>query len=383
MSVKATSFSAALSRPEPLRDPGNRAPNVNRFQALRSRSNSTQGRIPVTPTAKRPPEDVEFPLGKNPRIDHNFVFKEFEAVEAKIVRAREVVGSVKLTLSKAALEGPAAEIWGGILLALDCIIETQVTMGSALMDGLSVKTAPPGRRETVSGATAQAPPKVPKPDPTPEEVRKKKFVSAVREAEKSSLIFNLDLGTVPVMNTNTISMKVTQDIASKAAVVEERPPGRPTDDTVTMLEDAISLVKGMEFYGKTTKPYTNKSNAADPRNGKFCTIPVKMNFKDKETKQQVESVLRTKCKVQCTTPYPLNLRKAIRTVVESQKAKFPEQFIQVRIDTEAMALKISRKSKDGKWMNNYETVPLEDSVMDLGRTGNTVENMETGGQSAL
>ena len=382
MSIRATSFSAALSRPEPLRDPGNRAPNVNRFQALRSRSNSTQGRIPVTPTAKRPPEDMDFPHGKNPRMDHNLVFKEFEAVEAKIGMAKEIVGSVKATMAKAAVDGPAAEIWGGILAALECIIETQVTMGSAIMDGLCVKSVPPGRRDAGTAATGPEPLKVVKPIPTPEEVRKKKFVHAVREAEKSVLLFNLDLGKVPVMNTNTISVKVTQDIAAKAAVVEERPQGRPTDDTVTMLEDAISLVKGMEFYGKTTKPYTNKSKAADPMNGKFCTIPVKMNFKDKETKQQVESMLRNKCKIQCTTPYPLNLRKAIRETVETQKVKFPEQFIQVRIDPEALSLKLSRKGKDGKWFNNYETIPLDDSVLDLGRTGNA-EPMETGGQQAL
>ena len=207
-------------------------------------------------------------------------------------------------------------------------------------------------------------------------------MNAVREAEKSALLFNLDLGTVPVMNTNTISVKVTQDIAAKAAVVEERPQGRPTDDTVTMLEDAISLVKGMEFYGKSTKPFTNKGKVDDPRNGKFCTIPVKMNFKDKETKQQVESLLRNKCKIQCTTPYPLNLRKAIRATVETEKAKYPEHFIQVRVDPEALSLKLSRKGKDGKWFNSYETILLDDSVLDLGRTGN-VERMEEGGQSAL
>ena len=225
MSIRATSFSAALSRPEPLRDSGNRPPNINRFQALRSRSNSATGRVPVTPTTKRPPEDMDFPAGKNPRIDGNFVFKEFEAVEGKIAKTREIVSGVKATMVKVPLEGPVAEIWGGLLAALESIIDTQVTMSSALMDGLSVK--PAGRREPPLGsATASATAaKVAKPAPTAEEVRKRKFVQAVREAEKSILLFNLDLGNVPVMNTATISLKVTQDIAAKAAVVEGRPQG--------------------------------------------------------------------------------------------------------------------------------------------------------------
>ena len=186
------------------------------------------------------------------------------------------------------------------------------------------------------------------------------------------------------MNTATISMKVTQDIAAKAATVEGHPQGRPTADTVTMLDDAISLVKGMEFYRKATKPFANKKNPSDPVNGKFCTIPVKMGFKDKDTKQQVESLLRNKCKIQCYTPYPFYLRKAIRTTIETEKVKYPEHFIQVRVDAEAATLKLSRKlGKDGRWLNNYETVILDEGALDTGRPGFTDEAMETGGQSAL
>ena len=386
MSVKATSLSAAFARPEPLRDSGNRPPNVNRFQVLRSRSNSAAGRVPLTPTTKRPSEDTDFPSGKNPRMDNNTVFKEFEAVEAKISKARDNLGTVKAALNKVGLEGPMSEVWGGILTALESIIDSQVSMGSAIMDGLCVKGQDSGRRAPAQTGPVVEQPKVSKTPPSAEEVRKKKFVQAVREAEKSTLLFNLDLGTVPLMNTSTISAKVTQDIAAKAALVEGRPSGRPTDDTVTVLEDAISLIKGMEFYGKTTKLYSNKNKQADPKNGKFCTIPVKLNFKDKDTKQQVESLLRNKCKVQCTTPYPLNLRKAIRTVIEEQKVKYPEQFIQVRVDAEGLSLKLSRKQdgKDGKWLNNYETIALDDSVLDLGKVSNSSdEQMEVGGQSAL
>jgi hypothetical protein len=110
-------------------------------------------------------------------------------------------------------------------------------------------------------------------------------------------------------------------------------------------------------------------------------------FKDKETKQQAESLLRSKCKVQCTTPYPLNLRKAIRKAIEEEKAKFKEEFIQVRVDPEAGTLKISRKSggkTGGKWFNNYTTIQLDDSVFDLGFQANSqVDQMEIEGGQAL
>ena len=45
-------------------------------------------------------------------------------------------------------------------------------------------------------------------------------MSAVKDAEKSVLVFGLDLGRVPTMNTGTLSRKVTEDITAKAAATD-------------------------------------------------------------------------------------------------------------------------------------------------------------------
>jgi len=386
MSIRATSFSAALGKPDPLRESGIRPPNSNRFSALRGRSNSSSGRVPMSPTVKRPFEDTDFPVGKAPRLDSNLVFKELEAVEVKIAKTTEVIAGVRAGMAKGQLDAQIGEFLGGILAALENIAETQTTFSSLLIDSCKFRQVPPAGK--VTGGSAQSGPTKPvKPAPTPEENRKKKFVAAVREAEKSVLLFNLDLGQVPIMNTSTISMKVTQDLAAKAALVEGKDTGRPSEEVVTMLDDAVSLVKGMEFYGKVTKPFVNKGKTDDARNGKFCTLPVKLAFRDKETKQKAESLLRSKCKVQCTTPYPLNLRKAIRKAIEEEKGKFKEEFIQVRVDPEAGTLKVSRKTggkTGGKWFNNYTTIQLDDSVFDLGFQANSqVDQMEIEGGQAL
>ena len=328
------------------------------------------------------------PSGKAPKLDSNLVFKELEAVEVKIAKTNDVIASVRSGLAKGQLDAQVGELLGGILSALENISDTQTSFASLLIDTCKYRQAPPSAAQAVKAGTAHTvQPKPVKAAPTPEEARKKKFVAAVRDAEKSVLLFNLDLGQVPIMNTATISMKVTQDLAAKAATVEGKTSGRPSEETVTMLDDAISLVKGMDFYGKVTKTFTNKNKPEDPMNGKFCTLPVKLAFKDKETKQQAESLLRSKCKIQCTTPYPLNLRKAIRKAIEEEKAKFKEEFIQVRVDPEAGTLKVSRKAggkTGGKWFNNYTTIQLEDSVFDLGFQANSqVDQMETEGGQAL
>jgi len=390
MSIRPTSLLAALNRTDPLREQGNRPPNSNRFLSLRdrSRSSSASGRVPITPTTKRPADDADFPSGKNPRMDaNNMIFKNFEKVEANISKTREVLASVRATVLKAALDGPVSEILGGLLLALDNMSETQVMIASAIVDSSASvrKGAGPPPVANRQPQIVPAPVTQPKPPPSAEEVRKKKFVAAVKEAERSVLLFNLDLGKVPIMNTTTISSKVTLDLAAKAAVADGSDNGRPTEETVTMLDDAISLIKGMEFYGKVTKSYSNKNKADDPNNGKFCTLPVKLSFKDKDTKQKVESLLRGRCKVQCTTPYPLNLRKVIKATLDTEKVKYPKEFIQVKVDAEAACLRLSRKAegKEGKWTNHYDTVMLDTSAMELGRPGQPAEAMEEGGQNTL
>ena len=63
-----------------------------------------------------------------------------------------------------------------------------------------------------------------------------------------------------------------------------------------ILEDTLSVMKGMEFFGKVTKVYNNTKNNGDELNGKFCTLPVKMVFKDTDSKARAEAVLRKTCK---------------------------------------------------------------------------------------
>ncbi len=42
------------------------------------------------------------------------------------------------------------------------------------------------------------------PTETPEEAKKRKFAEAIKDAERSTLWFNLDMGNVPLQNKVTI-----------------------------------------------------------------------------------------------------------------------------------------------------------------------------------
>ena len=399
MSIKTVSMASVLgtgggiNNPDQSKNTGNKPLNFNRFHILRDRSHSAGSFPPLSPAAKRPAEGDFVPDGKNPRLDNNAVFRAMEDVEKKLAKGKESVGLLKNKLADyKGLEPGLNDFLGGFVDSLESIMSIIESVSSNAVDQAAVLGNNPNRGRSRAGSARPTPggtvngklqvvqqTRIATPAPSEADIKKRKFVNAVKEAEKSVLIFKLDLGPVPIMNTGTISRKVTENIVAKAAVVEGKTNGRPSEDKVIMLEDALSMVKGMEFFGKVTKPYTNSRNPADPDSGKFCTLPVKMSFKDKESKNRAEAVLRANCKLQCSTPYPLRLRQVIKATIEQQKLAHKEDFIQVRVDPENMLLRISRKTGGkigGRWLNNVDQVILNEDILDLGSVTNSNNNME-------
>ncbi len=87
-----------------------------------------------------------------------------------------------------------------------------------------------------------------KPVETEEEIKMRKFGEAIRDAERSTLCFNLDMGNVPIMNKHTISEKASLALAKMAAAAENR--NFPSPDKIEALDDITSMVTNMELYGQ-------------------------------------------------------------------------------------------------------------------------------------
>jgi hypothetical protein len=198
----------------------------------------------------------------------------------------------------------------------------------------------------------------------------KKFVQEVREAERSSLIFKTNMGPVPIMNPDTMKKNFTLDLVEKAAAVEKRPSGRPSKEVSSQLDDALEMVTKMDFFGKETKKAKKKGNPAEEEN--FCTIPVRLFFKDKDTRNSADGKLRLLCGTSGTIPYHRTLRTVINKTIEDAKAKYQNSYIQVKVDVENFRLKVSRRT-GGVWFNNIKTVDLPDSVLDLSRFGSAAQ----------
>jgi hypothetical protein len=170
-----------------------------------------------------------------------------------------------------------------------------------------------------------------------------KFKEAIQCAERSTLVFNLDMGKVPVMNKETMSRRASRALSSMAAKIEKRTGRIPSAETVDALDDVLSLTSDMEFFGKETKTYRNPK---DDDSGAFCTVPVKYEFEDRDIKTKAEKVLRKRCGAKCGTPYPIVVRECIKQIVDNVKGQFPGHFVRVNIDLKNMLFKVSRKPPD-------------------------------------
>jgi hypothetical protein len=193
------------------------------------------------------------------------------------------------------------------------------------------------------------------------------FKDAIKEAERSTLLFNLDMGKVPIMSKDTMNKKATLALAAMAAKKEKKPTSIPSEDAVAAIDDCLNATVGIEFYGATTKSYKHPK---DPNSGSYCTVPVRYEFKDKDDKSRAEKILRDLCDIQCTTPYPVMVRESIKQIISKVKTEHPEHLIKVSVDCNKMCFKVSMKARgDGTvvmpWIPYWTTIPIPEEAQNF------------------
>jgi hypothetical protein len=204
----------------------------------------------------------------------------------------------------------------------------------------------------------QLPP--PKLSPTPAEIKAKKVRPAISKAERSVTIFDLDLGQVPVLNKDTLCRKVTlqlHGLAKTKGMYKEEPAAAEE-----AIDDLLSCAN-LDFLGKGSTRFNNKKDVNDPRNGKMCTVPVKLTWRDKESRSMVEQTLRKSCKIRCGIPYPKKLRSLIRETVEAGRRLHPDTFIKVKVEIDKLRLSTSARTQDG-WVNLDLTPEIPLDILD-------------------
>jgi hypothetical protein len=189
------------------------------------------------------------------------------------------------------------------------------------------------------------------------------FNKAVKDAERSILVFNLNLGSTPIMNFNTISSKVTVSLLN--LMKEKEKTAVPTQEAKDFIDDILSQVVKMDFYGTKTSPCKFQGNSE--KNGTFYTVPVKMMFKDRKGAQTASELLRECIGLSSTTPYHRSLRAAISLAVKLVKEENPGYQAKTNLDLNGKTLKCfirTDTNPPGNWVPYGKNIPLPEQALD-------------------
>jgi len=102
----------------------------------------------------------------------------------------------------------------------------------------------------------------------------------------------------------------------------------------------------VDFMGKETKIFSNPRDSTDARNGKFCTIPVKLRFTDKDSRIFFETTVKGLGGPKAVQSFPTPIRKEIAAITAKVKAANPDMIVMVRPNPRTLNWTISKK-KDG------------------------------------
>ena len=327
--------------------------NYNRFAPIgpRDRSFSTGKR-------HRSAEPVP-PAPKAPRLDANTVFAQLKDQETTLAEATTLLKLASETSEECCSEkdGAIGTIIHSLLKVMAIMITSHQNITSAIVDSVKLSETStaiptsatygkdPATKNSSTGAVPKnnnRPEKAAQPaakPPSEEDLTKRRVRQVLREAEKRTLIFNLDMGQVPTINKDTLSRKVTMALSDKAKSGNH---DYNTADAEEAIDDVLSCAK-LEFLGTQSRKFFNRKNASDTRNNTFCTLPVRMDFKDKATRIQAEIAMRKICKVSCSTPYPKRLRTMLDNLVKEGKARSPDSFIRTRVNADKLTIDVHAK----------------------------------------
>jgi hypothetical protein len=357
--------------------------NFNRWNSLSddSRRPSFSGKRQLEVSSSPPPDAPS----KAPRLDSNTLFEQMKAHEGKLQEAKGILEEAIKAKADADLDNNnllddgTNSCISKMLLVLTALVAHSEGLTSSLIDmhssgfqpnkqvhpnntrknlhaNGSYDDPPPfqrGRSNTVSR----------KKELSPEEITIKKIRQEITKAEKSTTIFDVDLGQVPIINKETLSGKFTKTIHSAASSSDEVKKGNySAEDAGEILDDVLTCAN-MEILGNGgSKKYYNRLKPSDPLNGKFCTVPIKLTFKTKEERVKAEQSLRKFSKVKCSVPYPKKLRTIIGNMVKEGKKQKPDTYIKVKVDTEKMKVTAhaSVKGDNGRWV--WEDLKLSQDI---------------------
>ena len=253
---------------------------------------------------------------------------DLPAIQALLVEATSKVATVKDMLEDPSLDDKH-KLLAALSISLFNLVEAVVEKGIA-----PTTTAP---------VNARNPPKT-QPNQVP---GKKELREALLIADKTTILYDADLGTVSMASRSKLSLALV-DSLKQATIKKAQTDKRNAEEEYRAVDDAWGLVNDMTFLGQATRPLKRRDGTVSET---VNTIPVKLVFDDANTRIHFERTVRAKCDLRATVslPKPLyDLQKKINT--EAREAH-PGKYVSVRHCSKTLSFIVSTRAAEpgNKW----------------------------------
>ncbi len=220
-------------------------------------------------------------------------------IRGLMVKANEAATAIRSRISDGTASAEIVELASSSIALLD-LISAVVEEGIVPMSSSAV--APTFAVVAGSRNVPNAPAK-PRPEQGTAELR-----AALIAAEKTAVIFDADLGPSPVANRTALNIAFSTGLRDATIKAADESGGDPAEG-VRVVSDALSCADNVDFLGQTTVRKIDKRDPCKPIALPFCTMPVKLDFPDKNTRIHFEKTVRKHCNLKASISLPKPIRK--------------------------------------------------------------------------
>jgi len=182
---------------------------------------------------------------------------------------------------------------------------------------------------------------------------------ALETAEKSSIVFNADLGPLPLANRSALSGNFTAGLRA-AAIATAGSDATKAAESVRAAADALSCASKLEFLGQSSR----RSGGEDAAGGGFCSMPVKLSFEDRSERIHFERTLREKCGIRATISLPVGIREEQKKFNAILKEKYGDRLVMSRPDSAKLAfIAFTKAEGDRQWSAVNDTFAIDPACL--------------------
>ncbi len=182
-------------------------------------------------------------------------------------------------------------------------------------------------------------------------------------ADKTAVIFDADLGPSPVANRTALNNALAVSLKAATMKVADE-TGGDIAEGIRVVNDALSCADNVEFLGRTTARKFDKRDPSKPIPLPFCTMPVKLDFPDRNTRIHFERTVRKHCNLKATVSLPAPIRKYQGLYLQAMRERHRGKIVMVRTDTATLSLiAFTKEDGDRVWTRCPDHHPIPRGIM--------------------